>query len=135
MSEALAGQPLERLRNLDYTVIYARDMAAMRHFYGNVLGFAIDRDLGAGWVDYRVGVNRLALSERHMTPDDPPVPHGAAALQLAFKVERADVDACARALMSKGVALLQGPTDQPWGHRTLFFRDPDGNVVEIFADI
>jgi catechol 2,3-dioxygenase-like lactoylglutathione lyase family enzyme len=27
------------------------------------------------------------------------------------------------------------PTDQPWGHRTLFFRDPDGNVLEIYADI
>ena len=22
-----------------------------------------------------------------------------------------------------------------WGHRTLFFRDPDGNIVEIYADI
>ena len=26
-------------------------------------------------------------------------------------------------------------TDQPWGHRTLFFRDPDGNLLEIYADI
>jgi len=27
------------------------------------------------------------------------------------------------------------PQDQPWGHRTLFFRDPDGNVLEIYAEI
>jgi lactoylglutathione lyase len=27
------------------------------------------------------------------------------------------------------------PTDQPFGHRTLFFRDPDGNLLEMFADI
>jgi lactoylglutathione lyase len=27
------------------------------------------------------------------------------------------------------------PTDQPWGLRTLFFRDPDGNVLEIYAEI
>jgi catechol 2,3-dioxygenase-like lactoylglutathione lyase family enzyme len=26
-------------------------------------------------------------------------------------------------------------TDQPWGHRTLFFRDPDGNLLEIYADL
>jgi catechol 2,3-dioxygenase-like lactoylglutathione lyase family enzyme len=27
------------------------------------------------------------------------------------------------------------PADQPWAHRTAFFRDPDGNIVEIYADI
>jgi catechol 2,3-dioxygenase-like lactoylglutathione lyase family enzyme len=30
---------------------------------------------------------------------------------------------------------MMPPTDQPWGHRTLFVRDPDGNVVEIYAEI
>jgi len=34
-----------------------------------------------------------------------------------------------------GVALVGEATDQPWGHRTLFFRDPDGNVLEIYADL
>jgi hypothetical protein len=29
----------------------------------------------------------------------------------------------------------RAPTDQPFGHRTLFFRDPDGNVLEIYAEI
>lgn len=27
------------------------------------------------------------------------------------------------------------PKDQPWGHRTVFFRDPDGNILEIYADL
>jgi len=27
------------------------------------------------------------------------------------------------------------PTDQPFGHRTLSFRDPDGNLLEVFAEI
>ncbi len=26
-------------------------------------------------------------------------------------------------------------TDQPWGHRTLFFRDPDGSILEVYAEI
>jgi catechol 2,3-dioxygenase-like lactoylglutathione lyase family enzyme len=26
-------------------------------------------------------------------------------------------------------------TDQPFGHRTVFFRDPDGNILEIYAEI
>ncbi len=34
-----------------------------------------------------------------------------------------------------GVAIVGEPTDQAWGHRTLFVRDPDGNVVEIYADL
>jgi len=31
--------------------------------------------------------------------------------------------------------LLVEPKDQPWGHRTVFFRDPDGNILEIYADL
>jgi hypothetical protein len=35
----------------------------------------------------------------------------------------------------RGVDVLSPPTDQAFGHRTLFFRDPDGNLLEVFADI
>jgi catechol 2,3-dioxygenase-like lactoylglutathione lyase family enzyme len=45
------------------------------------------------------------------------------------------VEECAAELGARGVAIVLGPTDQPWGHRTLFFRDPDGNVLEIYADL
>jgi catechol 2,3-dioxygenase-like lactoylglutathione lyase family enzyme len=56
-------------------------------------------------------------------------------VQLAFRVPPAAVDACASELAAQGVAIVIPPTDQPWGHRTLFVRDPDGNVVEIYAEI
>jgi catechol 2,3-dioxygenase-like lactoylglutathione lyase family enzyme len=42
---------------------------------------------------------------------------------------------CAEVLAAKGVALISPLTDHPFGHRTIFFRDPDGNVIEIFAEI
>ncbi len=30
---------------------------------------------------------------------------------------------------------LRGPSDLPaWRHRTLFFRDPEGNIIEIYAE-
>jgi catechol 2,3-dioxygenase-like lactoylglutathione lyase family enzyme len=35
----------------------------------------------------------------------------------------------------QGVVLLSPPTNQPFGHRTLFFRDPDGNLLEVYAEI
>jgi uncharacterized glyoxalase superfamily protein PhnB len=38
-------------------------------------------------------------------------------------------------LEAKGVKPVLPLTNQPFGHRTVFFRDPDGNVVEIFAEI
>jgi lactoylglutathione lyase len=34
-------------------------------------------------------------------------------------------------LKSRGVALLNGPIDRPWGMRTASFRDPDGYIWEI----
>ena len=33
------------------------------------------------------------------------------------------------------VAVLRGPTDRPWGHRTLHLADPDGFVVELAQEI
>lgn len=36
---------LADLRQIDYTVVFVRDMAAMRWFYGHVLGFAVLHDL------------------------------------------------------------------------------------------
>jgi len=67
--------------------------------------------------------------------DDPAPPVGVLSLQLAFRVAPGEVASCGAALRERGVEIISGPTDQPWGHRTLFFRDPDGNVLEIYADI
>src|SRR5205823_9525059 len=111
------------------TVIFARDMTAMRRFYEDVLGFALARELSSGWLEYRLGDNTLALARPSRTAADAPVPIGSAALQLAFRVAPADVDRCAEELVGKGVALVSPPTDQAFGHRTLFFRDPDGNLL------
>jgi lactoylglutathione lyase len=126
---------LSSIRSLDYTIIYVRDLAAMRRFYGDVMGFRLVRELGGAWFEYQVGANVLALALPHITRDDPPVPKGAAALQLAFRVAPRAVDACAAELAAAGALIVSPPADQPWGHRTLFFRDPDGNLLEIYADI
>jgi catechol 2,3-dioxygenase-like lactoylglutathione lyase family enzyme len=123
------------IRSLDYTVIFARQMSAMREFYGTTLGFALHKELGKQWVEFRVGSNILALTERGAVFDDPSPPVGALSLQLAFRVAPGEVASCAATLAERGVRIISGPTDQPWGHRTLFFRDPDGNVLEIYAEI
>jgi catechol 2,3-dioxygenase-like lactoylglutathione lyase family enzyme len=112
-----------------------RDMRAMRRFYEDVLCLPLRRELSANWIEYRVGGNTLALARPRLTAADAPTPNGSASLQLAFKVSVSEVDQCADELVRKGVTLLSPPTDQAFGHRTVFFRDPDGNLLEMFADI
>jgi catechol 2,3-dioxygenase-like lactoylglutathione lyase family enzyme len=123
------------VRAIDYTVIFVRDMTAMRRFYEDVLGFAMVRELSSRWFEYQIGGNTLALAMPSLTADDPPTPKGSASLQLAFKVSPAEVDQCADELTKKNVAIASPPTDRPFGHRTLFFRDPDGNLLEVYAEI
>ncbi len=130
-----SGSVIQAIRAIDYTVIFVRDMAAMRRFYQDILGFALSRELSPGWIEYRVGANTLALARPSRTAADAPTSDGSAALQLAFKVSAAEVDQCADELVRQGVNLISPPTDQTFGHRTLFFRDPDGNLLEVFADI
>ena len=128
-------EPQLPLHHQDYTIIYARDRAAMRRFYGSVLKFPVNRELGPQWIEYRVGSTLLALTERGLLFDDPAPPHGALSVQLGFRVAPKEVDACAKMLTELGVPIVSPPKDQPWGHRTLFFRDPDGNALEIYAEI
>jgi catechol 2,3-dioxygenase-like lactoylglutathione lyase family enzyme len=123
------------IRSLDYTVIFARQMPAMREFYGTVLGFPLHRELSPRWIEYRIGSNILALTERGAMFDDPSPPVGALSLQLAFRVAPSEVATCAETLKERGASIISGPTDRPIGHRTPFFRDPDGNVLEIYAEI
>jgi len=124
------------IQAIDYTVIFVRDLAAMRRFYEDILGFAMVRELSPRWLEYRVGGNTLALAlPGALTGGDAPTPKGSAALQLAFKVAVPEVDQCAEELRRQGVDLVSPPTDHAFGHRTLFFRDPDGNLLEIYADI
>jgi catechol 2,3-dioxygenase-like lactoylglutathione lyase family enzyme len=123
------------IRSIDYTVIFARQMLAMREFYGTTLGFPLHRELSPRWVEFRVGSNILALTEHGGRFDDPAPPIGALSLQLAFRVAPSEVASCAAVLADRGVTIISGPTDQPFGHRTLFFRDPDGNLLEIYAEI
>ena len=129
------GSPFGAIRAIDYTVIFVRDMAAMRRFYEEILAFSLLRELSPNWIEYGVGSNTLALAKPSRTAADAPIPQGSASLQLAFKVSVSEVDQCADELVRQGVAVLSPPTNQSFGHRTLFFRDPDGNLLEVYAEI
>jgi lactoylglutathione lyase len=133
---AFAGHPMRAIRALDYTILWARNMAAMRKFYTQTMHFEPYFELpGGDWVEFRVGGNILALCKPGLILPDPTPPVGTGAVHLAFQVRREEVDACETSLRQEGVAIVAPATDQPWGHRTMFFRDPDGNLLEIYSDI
>src|SRR4051794_674696 len=98
--------PFSAIRAIDYTVIFVRDMAAMRRFYEEVLAFPLLRELSPNWIEYGLGSNTLTLARPGRTAADAPTPAGSAALQLAFRVSAAEVDGCADELGRHGVALL-----------------------------
>jgi lactoylglutathione lyase len=54
-------------------------------------------------------------------------------LQLTIFVD--DADATIALLRERGVELLNGPLDRPWGQRTAAFADPDGHIWEVAQNI
>lgn len=123
------------ISKIDYTIIICTDMLTTKTFYKDTLGFEIIEDLDT-WVSFQVGPNLLTLRPRGSSPvcDDGPIPSGSAATQLAFCVPLASIDRCYEDLVGKGVRILRGPTDLPkWRHRTVFFADPENNIIEIYA--
>ncbi|MGY4350943.1 hypothetical protein ACVWXM_007436 [Bradyrhizobium sp. GM7.3] len=68
--------PFRAIRAIDYTVIFVRDMAAMRRFYEDVLAFPLLRELSPNWIEYGLGPNTLALARPGRTATDAPTPAG-----------------------------------------------------------
>ncbi len=127
---------LTAIREVDYVILPCNDLAAARAFYRDVMGFPLEED-HPEWVRFRLGTSFLTLRPRGpwLCWHDGAKAADAVAVQLAFRVSPDEVLACHQELVAKGVEILDPPKDQAFGHRTLFFRDPESNVLEIFAEI
>lgn len=128
------AEGLASIRQLNYTVLLCRDVDAMTAFYRDVMAFPVI-EARPSWVVLKTGGTVLALRPRGRAYDGDGPPPGNASVQLAFRVAPAQIDICHRELIDKGVPILVPPTVQSWGHRTLFFSDPEQNVLEIYADL
>lgn len=127
---------LTAVHNLDYTILLCNKMAETKAFYRDVMKLPVETELES-WVSFRVGGTLLTLRPRGPAPawDDGASLPGSAAVQLAFRVPPSAIDGCYAELLAQGVPIIRGPTDIPsWRHRTIFFRDPEDNVIEIYAE-
>lgn len=113
--------------------LFVEDLPAAKRFYGEVFGLPVHYEDDASAV-FRFGetlVNLLTASEAPelVAPAAVAAPDGGVRFQLTLGVD--DVDAMAAEVQRRGVELLSGPVDRPWGIRTASFRDPGGHIWEL----
>ena len=82
------------------------------------------------------GKTMLRLRERTRGYDGKKRVNSAPGVQLTFLVpDRDTVLRCYKQLLQLEIPILERPTDQPRGHCTVYFADPEGNQLEIWAEI
>lgn len=106
-------------------------------FYCNIFGFETDWDGKEPNVEMRLGGMRLLLFPREdfeqMISRRPAYPFGLnGTMELSFDVPTfADVDKEYARAVSMGAMPVMQPTTEPWGQRTSYVADPEGNLIEI----
>jgi len=118
--------------------ILTDDLDTMKDFYSGVLGFQIIEDLG-NYVEFRNPGVRFAICTREVMYEatghegyrEEKVSH---AFELAFPVgDPDDVDRVYDEVVAEGATPIKGPEMMPWGRKTAFIADPDGNIHEIYS--
>src|SRR5450432_3520121 len=113
--------------------LYASDLGAAERFYHGVLGLEIVSSMEGRGISFRCGATVLLVFDpaRTRIPDAGVPTHGArGAGHIAFAVDDADLDPWRARLGAAGVA-VESEVAWPSGGRSLYFRDPAGNVVEL----
>ncbi|WP_265333452.1 VOC family protein [Paenibacillus guangzhouensis] len=52
-----------------------------------------------------------------------------------IEIEVTDVDEEFTRLKNKDVTLIKLPETYPWGRRSFWFRDPDGNIINFYSNL
>lgn len=113
--------------------LFVEDLEAARRFYVEVFGLPVFYEDESSAV-FKFGetlVNLLKATEAPELIEPAPVASPDAGVRFQFTLGVDDVDAMCDELRRRGVELLNGPLDRPWGIRTASFRDPGGHVWEI----
>jgi catechol 2,3-dioxygenase-like lactoylglutathione lyase family enzyme len=113
--------------------LFVEDLPATKAFYAEVFSVPLRfEDADSAVFDFgNVLVNLLRIEAAPELVEPATVAARDAGARFQFTIEADDVDAIAAELARRGVALLNGPMDRPWGVRTLSFVDPAGHIWEI----
>ena len=113
--------------------LFVDDVGRAKQFYATAFDLPVQFEDDVSVV-FKIGdtlVNLLRATEAHglIAPARVAPADSGARMQLTIGVD--DVDAACDELRRRGIELLNGPIDRPWGIRTAALRDPDGHVWEI----
>ena len=101
------------------------DPAASAAFYTEVLG--LERVMDMGWIVTYAAPDRPATQISVMTED------ASAPVHPDVSIEVDDVDAAHAAVRRLGHEIVHPLTDEPWGVRRFFVREPTGRVVNVLS--
>jgi catechol 2,3-dioxygenase-like lactoylglutathione lyase family enzyme len=122
--------PLKRVAAI---TLFVDDLPRSRSFYGDVFGLPViyeDEDSAVFEFENTL-VNLLKTTAARELIEPATVASRDAGSRLQLTIEVDDVDATCAELAKRGVELLNGPMNRPWGVRTASFRDPAGHIWEI----
>lgn len=137
VSENRTDPPAPPLSGVLETALYVDDMDRARAFYEGVLGLSpMFRD--ARLTAYPVGGRSALLVFRrgganqtaHMPGGTIPPHDGAGPIHCALAIAAEDLPGWERRLAARGVA-IEGRTRWPRGSISIYFRDPDGHLLEL----
>jgi len=115
--------------------IVTDDVEGLAGFYARLLG--VPAALNEYYVEIEAGPASVGFSRRrfteHRDDDVPPGPGSRRQDEIILDFLVDDVDAEHPRIAALGVDWVLPPTTQPWGNRSMIFRDPAGNLVNVFS--
>jgi catechol 2,3-dioxygenase-like lactoylglutathione lyase family enzyme len=113
--------------------LFVEDLEASKQFYQTVFGLPVDfEDPNSAVFNFgNTIINLLQITEAPELIEPATVANLEAGSRMVFTIQVDDVDTMCAKLIARGVKLLNGPMDRPWGIRTASFRDPAGHIWEI----
>jgi catechol 2,3-dioxygenase-like lactoylglutathione lyase family enzyme len=123
--------------NIFAITLFAEDLPAAKAFYQRVFGLPVHFE-GDTSVVFQMGttlINLLEIGQADELITPAQAADSTAGVRAVYTLQVDDVDAWCAELSARGVSLLNGPMDRPWGIRTASFQDPMGTVWEIAHDL
>ena len=116
--------------------IVTGDVRRLAAFYASLVGARVT--LNDYYVEVPAGPSSVGFSRRRFTEyrDDPMAGRGCLSprqAEVILDFQAADVDAEYLRIDALGVDWVMRPATQPWGNRTMTFRDPDGILINVFS--
>jgi catechol 2,3-dioxygenase-like lactoylglutathione lyase family enzyme len=127
----------EQPKDIGAITLFVDDLGVAKHFYQDVFDLPVYYEDEQSAV-FRFGgvlINLLDVSAAAELIAPARVGTSDAATRSQLTIDVTDVDAVCATLRERGVALLNGPMNRPWGIRTAAFADPSGHVWEIAQEL